>query len=87
MKRAALKSGILLVALAGSASAQINATDPGPRPPARAEAVGSIINRTESQSGNSGLHEAGGSADHIQLDINNDGTLDSPLGELKKKGN
>jgi len=55
--------------------------------PAQAETVGSIISAAENQNGNSGLHEAGGSADDIQLDINNDGTLDSPLGELKKKGN
>ena len=57
------------------------------RKPAQAETVGSIIGGTENQNGNSGLHEADGSADDIQLDINNDGTLDSPLGELKKKGN
>jgi hypothetical protein len=57
------------------------------RKPAQAETVGSIITGTENRNGNSGLHKADGSADDIQLDINNDGTLDSPLGELKKKGN
>jgi hypothetical protein len=33
------------------------------------------------------LHEAGSSAEDIPLDINKDGTLDGPMGELKKKGN
>jgi hypothetical protein len=32
------------------------------------------------------LHKTG-EPDDMVLDINNDGTLDSPMGELKKKGN
>jgi len=28
-----------------------------------------------------------GEKDDVELDINNDGTIDSPFGEMKKKGN
>jgi hypothetical protein len=34
------------------------------------------------------LHKSGESTDNdIPIDINNDGTLETPFGEIKKKGN
>ena len=33
------------------------------------------------------LHKPGAPDQDFPIDINNDGTLDTPLGEIKKKGN